>query len=101
MENVNNDKLARAKKRVDEIKAFYIHAIVYVLVNAFILVNIYLKSNDFWQWSHFFTLFGWGIGLAFHAGKAFRFNPFFGKGWEERQIQKYIDEDKKQMDKFL
>lgn len=101
MENLNNDKLARARKRVDEIKAFYIHATVYILVNAFLLVNIYLNTNDFWQWSHFFTLLGWGIGLAFHAAKAFRFNPLFGRNWEERQIQKYIDEDKKQMDKFL
>jgi hypothetical protein len=47
------------------------------------------------------TLFGWGIGLAFHAAKVFGFNPLFGKNWEERQIQKFIEKDKREMDKYL
>ncbi len=98
--DVNQEKLRRAKEQVKEIKGFYVHFAVYLIINAFILVNIYLNTDDFWQWPHFVTLFGWGIGLAFHASKVFGYNPFFGKKWEERQIQKYIEEDKKKMDKF-
>ncbi|KQC28726.1 2TM domain-containing protein [Flagellimonas eckloniae] len=100
MEDFNNEKLKRAKKKVDELKGFYVHLTVYIIVNVFILVNIYLNTDDFWKWPHFVTLFGWGIGLAFHATKTFGFNPFFGKDWEKKQIQKYIEEDKKEMDKF-
>lgn len=100
MEQFEQEKYKRAKKKIEELKGFYIHLAVYVVINLFILVNIYLNTDDFWSWPHFVTLFGWGIGLAFHAAKTFNFNPIFGKNWEERQIQKYIDEDKKEMDKY-
>lgn len=100
MENIEEKKRQRAKKRVEKIKGLYVHFSIYIVINTFILVNIQLNMDDFWRWSHFITLFGWGIGIAFHAARAFRFNPFFGKKWEERQIQKYIDEDKKEMGKY-
>ncbi len=100
MENLEQSKLKRAKKRIEELKGFYIHLTVYVVINIFILINIYLNTDRFWSWPHFLPLFGWGIGVAFHAARTFGYNPFFGKDWEERQIQKFIDEDKKQMDKF-
>lgn len=101
MEEINQDKLNRAKKRVDELKGFYIHFSIYLAVNAFILVNIYLNTDDFWQVGHFFTLFFWGIGVAFHAMNVFRYNPLFSKSWEERQIKKYMDKDRNDANKFL
>ncbi|MGW9686699.1 2TM domain-containing protein [Flagellimonas sp. 2504JD1-5] len=100
MKNSNPEKYERAKKRVEEMKGFYIHLMVYIVINTFILVNIYLNTDDFWQWPHFVTLGAWGIGLLFHASKTLGFNLLFGKNWEERQIQKYIEKDKKEMDKF-
>ncbi len=100
MELYNQEKFKRAKRQIERLKGFYIHLAVYVAVNAFILVNIYLNTDNFWEWGHFFTLFGWGIGVVFHATRTFNFNPFFNKKWEERQIQKYIEEDKKEMDKY-
>lgn len=100
MENFEKNKLKRAKKQVEELKGFYIHLVIYIAVNTFILINIYLRSDNFWEWGHFVTLGAWGIGLAFHAFKVFDFNPIFGKKWEEKQIQKYIEEDKKEMDKY-
>ncbi|MEM8845927.1 MAG: 2TM domain-containing protein, partial [Bacteroidota bacterium] len=89
MENFENEKFKRAKKRVDEIKGFYIHLAVYIGVNVFILANIVSRSDSFWEWGHFVTPVLWGIGLLFHAANTFRYNPFFGKNWEEKQIQKY------------
>ena len=100
MENSNKEKYNRAKKRVDELKGFYIHLAIYVVINAFILVNLYLRNDDFWRWEHFFTLIAWGVGVLFHASKTFGFNPLLGKNWEERQIQKYMDEDKEEMNKY-
>lgn len=96
-----DSKYGRAQKRVEQLKGFYIHLGVYAVVNAFILINIALQSNEFWQWGHFFTLLTWGIGLLIHAAITFRFNPLFTKRWEERQIQKYIEKDKKDANKFL
>ncbi|HBU78987.1 MAG TPA: hypothetical protein DEF18_12875 [Muricauda sp.] len=100
MENSNKEKYNRAKKRVDELKGFYIHLAIYVVINAFILVNLYLRNDDFWRWEHFFTLIAWGVGVLFHASKTFGVNPLLGKDWEERQIQKYMDEDKEEMNKY-
>jgi len=104
MKNYDQDKYSRAKKKVEKLKGFYIHLAVYLVVNSFILVNIYIRTLDgtetFWKFSTFFTLFFWGIGLAFHAANTFSLNPFLGKKWEERQIQKYIDKDKHEADKY-
>ncbi len=101
MENFNQDKLERAKKRVNEIKGFYIHFAVYLAINIFILVNIGLQSNNFWHWGHFITPFFWGIGVLFHWMHTFGKNPFFSKSWEERQIKKYMDKDREDANKFL
>lgn len=101
MKELENDKLKRAKKRVDEIKGFYIHASIYVAINSLILVNIYLNTDNFWEWGHFVTLSFWGIGLLFHGGKVFGFNPLFSKSWEERQIRRYMDKDRDDANKYL
>ncbi|MHA7830781.1 MAG: 2TM domain-containing protein [Flagellimonas sp.] len=100
MDNFDKEKYNRAKKQVDELKGFYIHLTIYIVINTFILINLYLHSESFWRWEHFITLGAWGMGLLFHASKTFGFNPFLGKDWEERQIQKFIDEDKEEMNKF-
>ena len=101
-----NDKIIRAKKRVEELKGFYVHLTVFVLVNILISgVIIYGRMSHgesfgeaLFSFGTFTTAIFWGIGLAFHALKVF--NPIFGKGWEERQIQKYIEKDKEEAERF-
>lgn len=108
MDYNNLDKKAKAKKKVEELKGFYIHFIVYVLVNLMISVVIvvsHMQEGDsffeaIWDFATVSTWFFWGIGVFFHALKVFSYSPFFNKEWEERQIQKYIDEDKQQSEKF-
>ena len=101
MNNQEREKYNRAKKRVDEIKGFYIHFTVYLLVNAFILINIARNTDDFWEWYHFVTAFFWGIGVFFHWLNVFGKFSLFGKSWEERQIKKYMDKDRDNSQKFL
>ena len=92
----------RAKKRVKDIKGFYIHAIVFVLVNIFISSIIIFgitSSGD--SFSYAITNFGvystwifWGIGLFFHWLGVFGVKSFgLGKDWEERKIREYMDDD--------
>ena len=92
-----DEKLKRAKKRVEEIKGFYIHLAVYVVVNTFIIINIVLNNygngGNFWSFQSFVTPIFWGIGLAFHGLHTFQKNPLFGKKWEEKMIQTYIDKE--------
>jgi len=108
MDYNNSVKKERAKKRVEELKGFYIHFMVYVLVNIMISTVIVVSQisdgtgflEAIWNFGVISTWIFWGIGIFFHAVKVFGLNPFFGKGWEERQIQKYMDEDKQASEKY-
>ena len=55
---------ARARRRVGRKTGFYIHALVFVLVNLG-LVAIHAVSGQP-RWAHF-PLWGWGLGLAIHG----------------------------------
>jgi len=86
------EKYTRARARVDELKSFYNHVIIYVIINALLAgVNYY---SDGWRFPWFlFPLLGWGIGLASHAVGTFRMNPFTGKDWEERKIKELMERE--------
>ena len=108
IENSNRDKMDRAKKRVKKLKGFYIHLAFYIGVNAFITISKVVNDiSDGGTWNEAFFDFGtfavwffWGIGVVFHAIKVFSYNPLFSKEWEERQIQKYMDQEKKEAEKY-
>ena len=94
MENSNSEyeRYQKAKKQVNEIKGFYGHLTSYVIVLA-ILIYINLKYTPEYLW-FIWTMFGWGIGLFFHAVRVFNWFPFLNKEWEERKIKQFMDEDK-------
>lgn len=72
----------KAKERVNEIKSFYNHLIVYVVIN---VIFIYFVGKN-WLWVTAF----WGIGLVFQYVRTF----LFSKDWEERKIKDYINKEK-------
>ena len=81
----------RAKKRVENLKAFYIHLTVYILVNLMLFfINISSDSSKLW---FLYPLGGWGIGIVIHGLTTFPFG-IFGKEWEERKIKEYMEKDK-------
>ena len=72
---------AQAKRRVMMYKVFFAHAIVFVSVNALLmLIDIATGGGLWFHWA----LFGWGIGLAAHAGVVWG-APHL-QAWEERMI---------------
>lgn len=86
-----------AKKKVEAIKAFYIHLVTYLAVNGFLLMLIYQSSasaETFWKAEHFSTAFFWGIGLVIHGFVVFGPGLVFGKNWEERKIREFMEQDK-------
>ena len=92
-----NERYFLAKRRVKSIRGFYIHLFVYVIINTFIIVQIYMHNDgDFWRWENFSTAFFWGIGMLAHGTSVFGSNLFFGKEWEERKIQELMNKDKKE-----
>jgi len=89
---VDDAVYAQARKQVRAMKGFYIHALVYVLVNA-VLVAINLASardESRTVWWSLWPLFGWGIGLAAHGIAVFGLGGLFGPDWEERKTQEIV-----------
>ncbi len=84
-----------AKKEVKKIKGFYIHLVVYLIINAIFITNNTIDSG----WEGFIGtvmsigLF-WGIGVFFHWYGTFGKNLVFGKKWEKRKIEELIEKDK-------
>ncbi|WP_290700550.1 2TM domain-containing protein [Lacinutrix sp.] len=86
-----DDKYVRARKRVDEIKEFYYNLISYCFVIPFL---IFINYQTFWQYKwFFFPMFGWGLGLAFHAYKVYVNDGVLGRDWEQRKIEKFMEEE--------
>jgi hypothetical protein len=94
IETEQSSKYIRAVERVEEIKGFYSSIIAYCIVIPFLIyINLKFVPQFHWFW---FPLMGWGIGLIFQGFKAFAYNPFLGKNWEERKIRELMDNDREQ-----
>ena len=109
-QNYNKEQqYLKAKKRVQDIKGFYSHLTVYIVINIFISgIIIYGLTYDenrgfFGAVTHFgvySTWLFWGIGLFFHWFGVFGFKNFLGKSWEEKKIKQLMDEEEERGNKF-
>ncbi|MBM1107655.1 2TM domain-containing protein [Aurantibacter crassamenti] len=119
METNQAKKLKRAQRRVGQIKKFYKHLRIFIVVNILLLVFKF-KAYEFFtekgisdegflnwfEWNIIGTPVIWGIGLGCHAIYVFilkskplkELRPQFLKDWEERQIEKIMREDKNSND---
>lgn len=85
-----DEKLERAKKRVENKKGFFTHLSVYLSVGIFFFtMNILTWSGEFW---FFFPLMPWGIGLLIHYFTVFGlpFTKILSPDWEEKELAKEI-----------
>ena len=88
----------RAQKKVKKIIGFYWHLASYIIINIFLILMIGRAQGNFWSFGTFSTAIFWGIGLFFHFIGTFGPDFLFGKNWEQRKIQEYMDKDKKRQD---
>ncbi|MCK8479524.1 histidine kinase [Psychroserpens algicola] len=87
-----DDRYVRARKRVEDMKEFYYSLISYCLVIPFLFFIWYRYTPNTIQW-FWFPMFGWGMGLAFHAYKVYVNDGVLGKNWEQRKIEKFMREE--------
>ena len=79
----------QALKQARELRGFYTHLAVYILVNAFLVVIDMLTSpGEFW---FYWPMLGWGIGLAAHALSVFLGTRALGADWEERKAREIME----------
>ena len=83
----------RAKKKVDAIIGFYWHLAVYVIVNLFLFILIGVNAG-FSGFGPYATAVFWGIGLVFHFLGVFGPNFFFGKNWENKKIDEFMEKER-------
>jgi cytochrome b561 len=82
---IRDDELRQqAIKRLEKRSEFWGHLAVYLVVNALIVTVWFLVSDGGFFWP-LFPLFGWGIGLLFHAVDAFR------RPYSEERIRREMD----------
>ncbi len=96
MENYNQNeiKYLEAQKRVKRLKGFYTHAVVYVLVNLFLIARNVQNGMNLTDLNNYWTAIFWGIGLLGHALSVFLPNFILGKDWEEKKIRELMDKYK-------
>lgn len=89
---IEQQRYEKARKKVQEIKGFYVHFVVYaIVISLIVIVNLRFTPQYHWFW---FPMFGWGLGLFFHWFGVIGVDRFgFGKDWEERKIKEYMDEN--------
>lgn len=90
----------RAKRKVEILKGFYQHFIVFIIINTVLILfsaNVFnAKEIDFSNWVIYVTTFFWGIGLFFHAVFVLfelYFKNKFLKQWEENKIRQFMEND--------
>ncbi len=80
-------KYIRAKKRVDDIKAFYGNLISYCVVIPFLIFINYRTSWDH-KW-FYYPMLGWGLGVVIQGFTVFG----YGSDWENRKIRELMEKD--------
>ena len=81
----------RVKTRVEELKGFYAHLTVYLLVNLGLFVIDFASGSGWW---FYWPLVGWGVAVAIHAVFVFGIEGPLGRGWEERKIRQLMEQDR-------
>lgn len=94
METINDEvRYKQAKKRVKEIKGFYIHLFVFIAANSILAAYSIARFQEL-RWDEFFGMAFWGLGLIAHGCAVMVPNFILGKGWEERKIKDIMDRSK-------
>lgn len=80
-----------ARKRVKEIRAFYISASMYgIVIPALWIINL---STGPRLWAHW-PMIGWGLGLTVQGLTVFAGRSFFGTEWEEKKVDEIMAREK-------
>jgi hypothetical protein len=89
----DQERYERARQRVEVLRGFYAHALVYVLVNIGLAAyNLAASPDRIW---FIYTLAGWGIGLVAHGAYVMGSGRFLGPAWQERKIREAMDRDER------
>ena len=87
-----DERYERARKRVRDLRDFYIGLALYVVVMIALTI---VDFSDRGTWWVYWPAMGWGIFVALHAFRVF--GP--GAKWEERKIKELIEQEEREGEK--
>lgn len=80
-------RLVAARRHMEAVKGFYIHAAIYLIVNAGLIAINAATSSQWWaQW----PIIGWGLLLAGHWVAVYRPFRLFSETWERKRVDDYM-----------
>jgi hypothetical protein len=93
MSDISSDKQAyeRAHKRVEELREFYVHVLVYLVVNLGLFLIDLLTPGGPW---FFWPLIGWGVFLVVHGATLLLEGSLLGERWEERKTRQFMERER-------
>lgn len=94
-DDIELNRYERARKKVRELKKFYGHVAVYLVVNAFLHIIDFLDGADYWA---FWPLLGWGVLVLLQGANVYQVLPFNRPEWEEKKIREYMEREKPKED---
>ena len=81
------ERYKRAEARVKELKSFYSHLVIYVVVMVILFI---VDLQDHGNWWFYWPLMGWGIAVVIHG-----FNTFT-TGWEKRKVKQLMEKEEEE-----
>lgn len=77
----------RALERAKELKKFYAHLGIYIVMSLFFFALNYVTFRGHWWF--YWPILGWGLGVAINAVKVYA----YGTGWEERKAKEIYEKE--------
>ena len=85
----NHPRYGEALRHVRNIRGFYSHAAIYIVVmGGLAALNLLTSPGRIWFG---FAAMGWGIGVVAHGLSVFAFRGWLGPEWEARKVREYLD----------
>ncbi len=87
-----------AEKKVKRIKMFYLHLVFYIIGVSLVSYNFYIIEEGEYTNSinaiNTSSLVLWTVFIILHAWVVFKGGLIFKKSWEDKKMEKFMDEDK-------
>lgn len=104
LDKADKKRYITAKEKVQKLKIFYLHLILYIIVVALISYNFYIMVEGPYTNNitalNISVLVLWTLVICIHAWIVFKGKPLFKKDWEHKKIEKILKEDEKVENNF-
>lgn len=92
----NNDPYERARYRVEKIRSFYVHLLVYSIFLVVYILRNYFKVSFHFLGFHFINSFMmsiWTLIIIIKAIQLFIREVAFGTQWEQEKVEKIMNQN--------